>query len=528
MPSTLERPPIVTIMGHVDHGKTTLLDAYRSSSIAAGEAGGITQHIGAFMVELGDAQRITFLDTPGHAAFSAMRQRGASATDVVILVVAADDGVMPQTIESIKYATEAGVPLVVAINKCDKEQADVHRVKQELARHGVDLEDFGGAVQAATSSLYWSGLMSSLTKQQIRKNLDALLEAVLLQAEVRGTQGKASNPAEGVVIEASSDKFKGQVATVLLHDGSLKPGEYIAAGCSFARIKSMTDDGKQRLKSLQPSMAAEVMGWRSLPEVGVPVFKVASERRRQMAEEHRQETLQERRRLRRLPRSARPRELNQQELLDVASSDKPTRLLVVRSDVQGSAEALVDAIAAIPSSEVACQVIRQGVGNITDSDIELAATTNATILGFGVGLGKKEAAQAEQQGVQVKLYKVVYHLLEELEQDLLSMLPPLMVEKQVGKAKVLQVFNLTGKRKSTVAGCRVLTGSLVKAHRFKVLRKGEEIHEGELSQLMHHKDSVEEVGLNTECGLSFEDYSDFAADDEVVCYQIEEKRRERL
>eukprot|EP00045_Choanoeca_perplexa_P017398 m.252145 g.252145 ORF g.252145 m.252145 type:complete len:685 (-) comp17526_c0_seq4:3792-5846(-) len=539
----LQRPPIVTIMGHVDHGKTTLLDAFRSSSIAAGEAGGITQHIGAFQVSTPSNQTITFLDTPGHAAFSAMRQRGAFCTDVVILVVAADDGVMPQTKESIRFAKEAGVPIVVAINKCDKPEASPDRVRTELATAGIELEIFGGDVQCIeVSALQNQGLVD-------------LEDAVLLQAEIAGVHGSEKDEVEGVVIEASSDKFKGQVATILLRNGTVRTGDFVVAGESFAKVKSLVNDANKKLKSIGPSMAAEVMGWRSLPQVGVPVTRVANEsqareaveaelrlieeeknmsasevikHRRRLEGKQRKVDVAEKQRTRRLPRKQRPVEIKERDMLDHEESSVPERLLLFKTDVQGSIEALTSLTDSLPSHEVRCRVVKAAVGAITDSDIELAATLNAWVVGFGVKLGKKEQALAQKLGVRTSSYDVVYTLMEHLEQDLLSLLPPTLQEKQVGKAKVLQVFKLTGQRRSTVAGCRVQTGELRKNASYKVLRKGKVVHEGSLSALMHHKDSVQSVKLNMECGASFADYTEIQADDELVCFEMEEVRRQRL
>ncbi|XP_057699162.1 translation initiation factor IF-2, mitochondrial [Corythoichthys intestinalis] len=536
------RPPVVTVMGHVDHGKTTLLDALRKSQVAASEAGGITQHIGAFGVELPTGERMTFLDTPGHAAFSAMRARGALATDIVVLVVAADDGVMTQTAESIRHAKSAGVPVIVAINKCDKADADPERVKRELLAHDVVCEDLGGDVQAVP--------VSALTGH----NLGALAEAVAALAEVLEIKARHDGAAEGLVIESRTDKGKGPVTTALVQRGTLRRGCVLVAGKTWAKVRSLTDDRGRSLEEALPGTAAEVVGWREAPSAGDTVLEVESERRAREVSEwrlhreaserlteeesvvsaerqrHREAYEEERARLAHLTWRQRRVLLYRRDKTAFArrpsektgAPEGPRLALVVKADVDGSLEAIVNILDTY-DAENQCQldVVHVGVGDISETDVNMAQTFGGSVYGFNVSASKSVLRTAARHDVPVKTHAVIYKMMDELKADISGRLPPRVTHEVLGEAAVLAVFDVTaaGKKKTAVAGCRVLKGQLERKMKFRLLRGEDVLWEGGLLALKHHKDDVSTVKSGTECGLSLDGEAAFQPGDVIQCFR---------
>ncbi|MGD0143586.1 MAG: translation initiation factor IF-2 [Rhizomicrobium sp.] len=499
------RPPVVTVMGHVDHGKTSLLDALRKTDVVSGEAGGITQHIGAYQVQLKTGQKITFLDTPGHAAFTAMRARGAKVTDIVVLVVAADDGVMPQTVEAISHAKAAGVPIIVAINKIDKADANPMRVKTELLQHEIQVEDLGGETLA---------IEVSATKGT---NLDKLEDAILLQAEVLDLKANAERSAEGAVIEAKLDKGRGPVATVLVQRGTLKVGDILVAGSEFGRVRVLVNDRGETIESASPAMPVEVLGLSGAPEAGDEFTVVESEGRAREVTEYR---ARKRRELRQANSS---RQTLDQLLKNQKDGEKRLLPLVIKGDVQGSVEAINGALTKLGTDEVGVQVLQSGVGGITESDVILAQASGAAIIGFNVRANNQARERARRDGVEIRYYNIIYNLVDDVKAALSGLLAPEMREKFLGNAEVLEVFAIS--KVGKVAGCRVTEGVVRRGAKVRLIRDNVVIHEGELSTLKRFKDEAREVLAGQECGMSFANYQDLQKGDVIECYEVETIKR---
>ncbi len=499
------RAPVVTVMGHVDHGKTSLLDYIRRANVVAGEAGGITQHIGAYHVELEDGRHITFLDTPGHEAFTAMRARGAQATDIVILVVAADDAVMPQTIEAINHARAAGVPIVVAINKVDKPEANPQRVMQQLAEQGVLVEDYGGEVQMA--------LVSAKTGQGV----DDLLDKVLLQADLMELKANPNRNANGIVIESRLEKGRGTVATVLVQNGTLRVGDAFVAGIYSGRVRAMFDERDNRIEEVGPARPAQVIGFDGAPEVGDQLIVLDDEREaRAIAQKrqqiHREQMLRQRKHIT-LDEIGRRLALGEFKELN----------LIIKADVGGSVEALSDALLKLSTEEVAVNIIHSGVGAITESDVMLASASDAVIIGFQVRpvAGAREAAEREE--VEIRTYSVIYNAIEDVRDALEGLLSPEESEKTIGVVEVREIFKVP--KVGTVAGCYVTEGRIHRNDRIRLVREGVVIYDGRISSLKRFKDDVREVQSGYECGLSIENYNDIKVGDLVEAYEIVETKR---
>jgi translation initiation factor IF-2 len=492
------RAPVVTIMGHVDHGKTSLLDYIRRTKVAAGEAGGITQHIGAYSVKT-DKGRITFLDTPGHAAFTAMRARGAQATDIVILVVAADDGVMPQTIEAIQHSKAAGVPLVVAINKIDRENADPERVKNELTQHEVIPEDWGGEQMFVNvSALKGTGV-------------DELLDAISLQAEVMDLTAVAEGPAQGIVIESSLEKGRGAVATLLVQSGTLKQGDMIIAGEEYGRIRSMSDETGASISEAGPSQPVVVLGLSKTPSAGDDFLVVKNERKAREAAEFRQHRTRE---AKLAQQQASKMEDMFTQMQDGAISSVP---VIIKSDVHGSAEALRDALSKLSTDEVRVKILGSGVGGITETDATLAAASNATIIGFNVRADAAARTAIKESGVDVRYYSIIYEAIDDVKAAMSGLLAPEVREQINGLALVKEVFS--SPKFGDIAGCIVSEGFVKKSNPIRVLRDNVVIYEGELESLRRFKDDVNEVRSGTECGIGVKNYSDVQVGDQIECFE---------
>lgn len=502
------RPPVVTIMGHVDHGKTSLLDAIRKTNVVSGEAGGITQHIGAYQVTSPLGGRITFIDTPGHAAFTAMRARGAKVTDIVVLVVAADDGVMPQTIEAINHAQAAGVPLIVAINKVDKPDANPQRVRTELLQHSIVVESMGG------ETLEFE--VSAKTGQ----GLESLLEGLQLQSEILELKSNPERSAEGTVIEAKLDRGRGPVATVLVQRGTLKTGDIVVAGAEWGRVRALINDLGATVKEAGPSVPVEVLGFNGTPEAGDRVAVVESEARAREVTEYR--TRQKRERLAARMGSAGRTLADMMRDLKAGAGRKELPL-VVRADVQGSAEAIVGALEKIGTDEVAARVVQAGVGGISESDVTLAEASGAIILGFNVRAHKEARESAERAGIEIRYYNIIYDLVDDVKAAMSGLLAPTLREERLGEAQILEVFNVS--KVGKVAGCRVLDGVVQRGAHVRLIRDNVVIHEGKLSQLKRFKDDAREVTSGQECGMAFENYQDMRAGDVIECYRVEEVKR---
>jgi translation initiation factor IF-2 len=501
------RPPVVTVMGHVDHGKTSLLDALRQTDVAAGEAGGITQHIGAYQVQLKTGDKITFLDTPGHAAFSSMRSRGAQATDLVILVVAADDGVMPQTIEAISHAKAAQVPMIVAVNKIDKPGADPSKVLQELLQHEVFVEEMGGDVQSVA--------VSALKKQ----GLDELTEAITLQAELLELKANPDRSAEGVVIESQIDKGRGPVATALVKRGTLKRGDIVVAGAQWGKVRALVNERGQQLKEAGPSEPAEILGLDGAPEPGEVFAVVENEARARELVEYRQRKQREK------AAAARSGGASLEQMMAKLKSNEVAELpILVKADVQGSAEAIVGALEKAGNEEVAARVIHSAPGGVSESDVLLAQASNAPIFAFNVRANKQARELAEREGVEIRYYSVIYDLIDDVKSTLQGMLAPEKRETFIGYAEILEVFNIT--KIGKVAGCRVTDGVVKRGCGVRLLRDDTVIHEGELSTLKRFKDEVSEVRAGTECGMGFVNYQDIQVGDQIECFEVEEVERQ--
>ncbi len=501
----IPRPPVVTVMGHVDHGKTSLLDAIRTTKVTASEAGGITQHIGAYQVEI-NGQKITFLDTPGHEAFTAMRARGAQVTDIAVLVVAADDGVMPQTIEAINHAKAAGVPIIVAINKIDKEDATPDKVKQELTEYGLVVEEWGGDTIAVP--------VSAKTKY----NIEHLLEMILLVAEVKELTANPNRPAVGSVVEAELDKGKGPVATVLVAKGSLNVGDVIVAGCAFGRIRAMIDDKGRRVKKAGPSMPVEVQGLSEVPGAGDPFYVVADEK---LARQIISARLVERK----ATEAKQVVKVSLEDLFERIKDGEVKELnIIIKADVQGSVEALQQSLQRLSTSEVRVNPIHGGVGAITETDVMLAAASNAIILGFNVRPASNIKATAEIQGVDLRLYRVIYDAIEDVKAAMTGLLDPDFKEVVLGKAKVRQVFKVP--KAGFIAGSYVTEGKITRTSKIRIIRDGVVIHEGSIESLRRFKDDVKEVAEGYEFGIGVEKFNDIKEEDIIEAYVMEEVKRQ--
>ena len=499
------RPPVVCVMGHVDHGKTSLLDAIRNTSVTRGEAGGITQHIGAYVVDC-DGQRITFLDTPGHEAFTAMRMRGANATDIAVLVVAADDGVMPQTVEAISHAKAAGVEIIVAINKIDKPSANVERVKQELSEYELIPEDWGGSTIFVPVSAHTG------------EGIDTLLEMILLSAEVCELKANPNRAARGLVIEAQLDKGKGPVATILVQKGTLHVGDFIAAGACSGKVRAMMDDKGRRVKEAGPSTPVEILGLGDVPNAGEILMSFPSDKEAKnfagaFVSENKNRLLEETK-----------GKLSLDNLFDqIQASDLKELPLIVKADVQGSVEAVKQSLTKLSNEEVVVRVIHGGVGAVNESDVSLAATSNAIIIGFNVRPDAMAKQLADQEGVDLRLYRVIYQAIEDVEAAMKGMLDPVFEEKVIGHAEVRQLFKASGV--GTIAGSYVLDGIFQRNCKVRITREGEQIFEGELASLKRFKDDVKEVKAGYECGLVFDGFNDIKEEDHVEAYIMVEVPR---
>ncbi len=497
------RSPIVTIMGHVDHGKTSLLDALRSTDIVSGEAGGITQHIGAYQVQLKSGEKISFLDTPGHAAFSAMRARGANVTDIVILVVAADDSVMPQTIEAISHAKAAEVPIIVAVNKTDLEGADPTKVLTDLLQHDIQVESMGGDVQAIN--------VSALTKA----GLDELTEAITLQAELLDLKANPSRPADGIVVESQLDKGRGPVATVLVKRGSLKRGDIVVAGAQWGKVRALVNERGQQLKTAGPSIPTEILGLDGTPEPGDTFNVVDNEARAREITEYRMRQKRDK------IGTATQRASLEQFMTNLAegvgkADDLP---IVLKADVQGSVEAITQSLEKISTDEVCAKVVFGAAGGISESDILLAQSTGAPVFAFNVRANKQARELAEKEGVEIRYYSIIYQLIDDVKDSLSGMLSPERKETFIGYADILEVFNIT--KAGKVAGCKITEGVVKRGCGVRLLRDDVVIHEGNLKTLKRFKDEVAEVTNGMECGMAFEKYEDIRAGDRIECFEIE-------
>ncbi|NKE44730.1 translation initiation factor IF-2 [Roseomonas frigidaquae] len=499
----LPRPPVVTIMGHVDHGKTSLLDALRKADVAAREAGGITQHIGAYQVTLPGGQKVTFIDTPGHSAFTAMRARGASVTDMVVLVVAADDGVMPQTIEAISHAKAANVPIIVAINKIDKEGVRPERVKQELLQHEIVVESLGGETQE---------IEVSATK---KLNLDKLLEGIALQAEILDLRANPNRAAEGTVIESRLDRGRGPVATVLVQKGTLKTGDIVVAGAEWGKVRAMLDDKGRQVKEAGPSLPVELLGLSGVPTAGENFVAVKDETQAREISEFRQRKLREKQ----VAAVSAGRGSLVDMLARIQAGAQKEVAVVVKADVQGSAEAISVTLGKLGNDEVRVRMLHSAVGQITESDIQLAKASNAVIVAFNVRATTQARDLATRDGVEIRYYSIIYEVADDIEDLVRGKLAPVQREKFLGYAQILQVFEV--KRIGNVAGCRVTEGVVKRGCGVRLLRDGTVIHQGELSTLRRFKDDVKEVTNGYECGMSFVNYNDIRVGDQIECYETE-------
>jgi translation initiation factor IF-2 len=500
------RPPVVTIMGHVDHGKTSLLDAIRQTDVVAGEAGGITQHIGAYQVTAKGGAKVTFIDTPGHAAFTAMRARGAKVTDVVVLVVAADDGVKPQTVEAIHHARAAKVPMIVAINKVDKADAKPERVRTELLQHEVQVESLGGETLEVEVSA---------TK---KTNLDKLLEMITLQAEILDLKANPGRAAEGTVIEAKLDRGRGPVATVLVQRGTLRGGDIVVAGGEWGRVRALINDQGQQVDAAGPSTPVEVLGFAGTPEAGDRLAVVESEARAREVTEYRQ---RERR-----DKSARGVKVGgslEQMMSQLKTAGRKEFPLLIKGDVQGSVEAIVAALEKLGTEEVIARILHAGVGAITESDVTLADTSGAAIIGFNVRAHKEAREAAERAGIEIRYYNIIYNLVDDVKQAMSGLLAPTLRETPLGNAEILEIFDVS--KIGKVAGCRVTDGKVERGANVRLIRDNVVIHEGKLATLRRFKDDAREVVAGQECGMSFENYEDIRKGDVIECYRVESVQR---
>ena len=501
----IKRPPVVCVMGHVDHGKTSLLDAIRKTNVTAREAGGITQHIGAYMVEIG-GRKITFLDTPGHEAFTSMRMRGAKSTDIAILVVAADDGVMPQTVEAINHAKAAGVQIIVAVNKIDKPGANIERVKQELTEHGLVAEDWGGDVVFAPVSA------------KTGEGIENLLEMVLLTADVLELKANPDRKARGIVIEAQLDKGRGPVATVLIQKGTLNVGENVAIGAAHGKVRAMIDDNGQKVKSATPSTPVEILGLNAVPEAGEVMLAVADEKEaRNIASAFISQNKEK------LIAETKARMSLDGLFSQIQAGEVKELNLIVKADVMGSVEAVKQSLEKLSNEEVVVHVIHGGVGNINESDVTLASASNAIIIGFNVKPDNTAKDIAERENVDVKLYKVIYDAINDIEAAMKGMLKPVYEERIIAHAEIRQLFKASGL--GVIAGSYVLDGKVERGCSARISRGGEQIYDGPLASLKRFKDDVKEVAAGYECGFVFEKFNDIAELDQVEFYKMVEVPR---
>lgn len=501
----LPRAPVVTIMGHVDHGKTSLLDALRKTDVAAGEAGGITQHIGAYQVQIPSGEKVTFLDTPGHAAFTSMRARGAKVTDIVVLVVAADDGVMPQTIEAINHAKAAKVPIIVAVNKIDKPDANSSRVKTDLLQQEIVVEDMGGETQAVEVSA---------TK---RIGLDKLLEAIMLQAEILELKANPNRPATGAIIEAKLDRGRGPVATVLVQKGTIRVGDIVVAGAEWGRVRALVSDKGETVQEAGPSIPVEVLGLSAAPDAGDELAVVDSEARAREVADFRARKKREAR------TTTGGRASLDQIMANQAQGQAKVLPLLVKSDVQGSVEAIVAALNNLSTAEVKAQVLHSGVGGVTQSDVILARANNAPIMAFNVRANAEARDMAKRDSVEIRYYSIIYNIIDDVKAAMSGLLAPTVKENFVGYAEILEVFNIS--KVGKVAGCRVTEGKVLRGNKVRLLRDNVVIHEGSLSTLKRFKDEVKEVLSGQECGMAFENYQDLQKGDQIECFELETVQR---
>ncbi len=502
------RPPVVTIMGHVDHGKTSLLDAIRKENVVEGEAGGITQHIGAYQVASPSGDMITFIDTPGHAAFTSMRARGAKVTDIVVIVVAADDGVMPQTIEAIQHAKAAGVPMIIAVNKIDKPDANPQRVRTELLQHDIQVESMGGeTLEFEVSAKTGDGLPE-------------LLEGLQLQAEIMNLRANEKRDGEGTVIEAQLDRGRGPVATVLVQRGTLFTGDIVVAGAEWGRVRALIDDKGEHIPYAGPSVPVEVLGFNGTPDAGERVVVVPNEARAREVAEYRA-------RIKRDRLTARTGGANRSlvDMMREAKEGSGRRELpvIIKGDVQGSVEAIVGALGKIGNDEVSARILHSGVGGLTESDVTLATASKAVVIGFNVRAHKEAREAAERSGTEIRYYSIIYDLVDDIKDTLSGMLPPTLREEKLGEAQILQIFDVS--KVGKIAGCRVTDGTVQRGAHVRLIRDSVVIYEGKLSQLKRLKDDAKEVGSGYECGMSFENFQDMRAGDQIECFRVEEIRR---
>src|SRR3954451_10551081 len=505
---TEPRSPVVTVMGHVDHGKTSLLDALRHANVVSGEAGGITQHIGAYQVTSPESgKKITFIDTPGHAAFTAMRARGAKVTDIVVLVVAADDGVMPQTIEAINHAKAAKVPMIVAINKIDKPDARPERVRTELLQHEVQVESLGGDVL---------DVEVSATK---KLNLDRLLEIVGLQAEILELTANPRRPAEGTVIEAKLDRGRGPVATVLVQRGTLRVGDIIVAGAEWGRVRALVSDTGETVHEAGPSVPVEVLGFTGTPDAGDRLAVVEDEARARQVTSYRAHQKRENA----AASISGMRGSLEQMMSQLKTAGRKEFPLIIKADVQGSLEAILGSLEKLGTDEVAARILHAGVGGISESDVTLAEGFNAAIIGFNVRAHKEAAAAAKRNGIEIRYYNIIYDLVDDVKKAMSGLLAPTLRETMLGNALILEVFNIS--KVGKVAGCRVTDGTVERGANVRLIRDNVVVHEGKLSTLKRFKDEVKEVASGQECGMAFENYGDMRAGDVIECYRVETIQR---
>lgn len=501
------RAPVVTVMGHVDHGKTSLLDAIRQADVVSGEAGGITQHIGAYQVTSPSGSKVTFIDTPGHAAFTAMRARGAKVTDIVILVVAADDGVMPQTVEAISHAKAAKVPIIVAINKIDKPGATPDRVRTELLQHEIQVESLGGDVVDVE--------VSALKKT----NIDKLLEMIALQAEILDLKADPNRAAEGTVIEAKLDRGRGPVATVLVQRGTLHPGDIVVAGAEWGRVRALVSDTGATLQNAGPSTPVEVLGFSGTPDAGDRLAVVENEARAREVTDYRVRQKREKS----SARATGMRGSLEQMMAQAKTAGRKEFALVVKADVQGSLEAIAGALDKLGTDEVGARVLHSGVGGISESDVTLAEASGVPIIAFNVRANKEAREAAERAGIEIRYYNIIYDLIDDVKKAMSGLLPPTLRETMLGNALILEVFKVS--KVGNIAGCRVTDGNVERGASVRLIRDNVVVHEGKLSQLKRFKDDVKEVTAGQECGMAFENYQDMRQGDVIECYRVETIQR---
>ncbi|ENN92853.1 translation initiation factor IF-2 [Bartonella bovis] len=501
-----QRPPVVTIMGHVDHGKTSLLDAIRKANVASNEAGSITQHIGAYQIEQ-NGQKITFIDTPGHSAFTAMRARGAQITDIAILVIAADDSIMPQTIESINHAKAAGVPIIVAINKIDKPTADTQKVRTELMQHEVFVESMGGETLEVE--------VSAKTGQ----NLDKLLEAILLQAEILDLKADPERTAEGIVIEAKLDRGRGSIATVLVQKGALHLSNIIVAGNEWGRVRALIDDHGNHIKEAGPSTPVEILGMQGTPQAGDRFAVVVNEEKAREISEYRQRLARDKA----VARKVGSRSSLEQMMTKLQTTGVKEFPLIIKGDVRGSIEAIASVLEKLGNGEVRAHIVHSGAGGITESDISLAAASNSAVIGFNVRANKQVRDLASIQGIEIRYYNIIYDLVDDVKAAMSGLLSPEKRETFLGNAEILEVFNIT--KIGKVAGCRVTEGKIERGASVRLIRDNIVIHEGKLKTLKRFKDEVNEVQVSQECGIAFENYEDTRIGDIIEIFRVEHINR---